>query len=99
MITEISTEKIDGILVTLIDARVPAGFPSPAMDYMEEQIDLQKVLVPHPQATFYFRVTGYSMIDACLTDKSILIVDRSLTAQSGHIVVAHVNGGFTVKYI
>lgn len=83
----------------LIEFRVPAGFPSPAMDYIEERIDLAKQLAPHPLSTFYCYSEGDSMIDACIPPNSILVVDKSLTARSGDIVVAYINGGYTVKYI
>lgn len=86
-------------LIPFIDGKVPAGFPSPAMDYMEERIDLVKILSPHPQSTFYVRSTGDSLLDAFIPPDSILIVDRSITPKSGDIVVVFINGGFTVKYI
>lgn len=87
------------ILLPLIDFKVPASFESPAIDYMEEPIDLVKKLAPHPHATFYCYCEGDSMIDACIPPKSILVTDKSLTAKSGDVVVAYLNGGFTVKYI
>ena len=85
--------------IPLIETPVPAGFPSPAMDYMEERIDLTAQLAPHPLSTFYVISEGDSMIDAHIPPKSILVVDKSLTAKSGEIVVVYINGGFTVKYI
>ena len=87
------------LLLPLIDYKIPAGFPSPAMDYMEERIDLTKQLAPHPLSTFYSYCEGDSMIDACIPPNSILVIDKSLTAKSGDIVVAFLNGGYTVKYI
>lgn len=89
----------DHHLIPVIGFRVPAGFPSPAMDYMEERIDLTKQLAPHPLSTFYCYCEGDSMIDACIPPNAILVVDKSLTAKSGDIVVAFLNGGYTVKYI
>ncbi len=85
--------------IPLINYRVPAGFPSPALDYMEERIDLAKVLAPHPLSTFYAHCEGDSMIDACIPPNAILVIDRSVTAKSGDVVVAFVDGGYTVKYI
>ncbi len=75
-----------------------AGFPSPAMDYMEERIDLNKVLVEHPLSTFVIECSGPSMINAFIPPKAKLVVDKSLTAQNGDIVVAVMNGDFTVKW-
>ena len=94
-------EIIEGnpIFVPLINFEIPAGFPSPAMDYMEERIDLTEQLAPRPLSTFYSKCDGDSMVDACIPSGSILVIDKSLTAKSGDIVVAYLNGGFTVKYI
>ena len=89
----------EATFVPLIGSKVSAGFPSPAMDYMEERIDLSQQLAPHPLSTFYSYSEGDSMIDACIPPGSILVVDKSLTANSGDIVVAYLNGGYTVKYI
>ena len=95
----ISREFVEPVLVPLYLATVPAGFPSPAIDYMEERIDLAKQLAPHPLATFYVRSTGDSMLDAFIPPGSLLIVDKSLTPKNNDIVVAYLDGGFTVKYI
>lgn len=85
------------IVLPLFLAQVPAGFPSPAIDYAKEDIDLAKELVKHPQATFLVRVTGDSMIGAGIHDKAILVVDRALKPKNNSIVVACVDGEFTVK--
>lgn len=85
--------------IPFFDFKIPAGFPSPALDHMEERIDLLKEIVKHPLATFYCRNEGDSMIDACIPPGSILVVDKSVTPRSGDIVVAYLNGGWTVKYI
>ena len=79
------------------DMRIPAGFPSPAMDYAEERIDMNDLLISHPLSTFLIRVKGESMKEAFIPDNALLVVDRSLKAASGSIVVAVVNGEFTVK--
>jgi DNA polymerase V len=76
---------------------VSAGFPSPADDYMEERLDLNKHLVKHPAATFFVRVEGVSMTGAGIFPKDILVVDRSLRAKHNDIIVAIVEGEFTVK--
>ncbi|MBU4683553.1 translesion error-prone DNA polymerase V autoproteolytic subunit [Cedecea davisae] len=77
--------------------RVPCGFPSPAQDYVEESLDLNKLVVKHPSATYFVRVSGDSMVGAGIGDGDLLVVDRSLTAEHGDIVVAAVAGEFTVK--
>lgn len=76
---------------------VQAGFPSPAEDYAERSLDLNELMVKHPAATFFVRVEGDSMRDANIFSGDILVVDRSLEPTSGHIVVAVLNGDFTVK--
>lgn len=74
-----------------------AGFPSPADDYLDESIDLSKILTPNLPATFFWRVNGHSMKDAGIFDGDMLIVDRSLKAQHGDVVVAVVNGEISLK--
>ena len=78
---------------------VPAGFPSPADDYMDGKLDLNEHLIKHPAATFFFRVTGDSMINAGIHSGDLLIVDRYEEARDGSIVVAVVDGELTVKRI
>ena len=78
---------------------VKAGFPSPAMDYMEERIDLTREIIKHPLATFIVECTGDSMMDAFIPPKAKLVVDRSLSPVNGNIVVAVLNGEFTVKFL
>ncbi|MEO6546571.1 MAG: translesion error-prone DNA polymerase V autoproteolytic subunit [Ferruginibacter sp.] len=80
-------------------AAVKAGFPSPAMDYLEERIDLTKELVQHPLSTFIVECSGDSMINAFIPPKAKLVVDKSLTAKNGDIVIAVMNGEFTVKWL
>ena len=87
------------ILIPFIDFKVPAGFPSPALDYMEERIDLTKELVKHPLSTYIMKAEGDSMINAFIPHHTKLLVDRSITPQNGDIVVAVVNDGFTVKFL
>lgn len=76
---------------------VSAGFPSPAEDYVEGSLDLNKHLIKHPAATFFVRVSGDSMINAGIYPNDILIVDRSLEAVNNKIVIAVLNGELTVK--
>jgi DNA polymerase V len=78
---------------------VSAGFPSPAADFMETNIDLNKELSENPLATFYIRVKGNSMIDAGINDKDVLVVDRSLEPQNNKIAICFIDGEFTVKRI
>lgn len=79
------------------DEGVRAGFPSPAQEYMESTIDLNRDLVHNPESTFYARVAGDSMVEAGLNPGDILVVDRSIEAMNGDIAVCVLNGEFTVK--
>ena len=76
---------------------VVAGFPSPAEQYLEPPLDLNDLLVKRPAATYFVRVEGDSMIGAGIHDGDLLVVDRSLTPASGDVVIAAVDGEFTVK--
>jgi len=77
--------------------RLPAGFPSPADDYIEGKLDLNRHLIKHPAATFFVRVSGDSMIEAGIHTGDILVVDRSLEAADGNVVMAALDGELTVK--
>ena len=83
--------------VQAVTARVAAGFASPAEDHQVERIDLMKQLVRHPQATFFVRVRGDSMQGAGILDGSVVLVDKAIRPQHGHIVVAVIDGDFTCK--
>lgn len=76
---------------------VSAGFVSPADDDIEDKLDLNELLIRHPSATFFLRVSGSSMINAGIHHDDILIVDRSLQAVHGNVVIASINGELTVK--
>ncbi|OGW67054.1 MAG: peptidase S24 [Nitrospirae bacterium RIFCSPLOWO2_02_FULL_62_14] len=78
-------------------ARVPAGFPSPADDYLEGKLDLNQHLIKHPAATYFVRVTGDSMIGAGIHSGDLLVVDRSLEPADNSVVIAIVDGELTVK--
>lgn len=78
---------------------VSAGFPSPAADFMEDTIDLNKELSKNPLATFFIKVSGSSMIDAGIDNNDVLVVDRSLEPKNNKIAVCFINGEFTVKRI
>jgi DNA polymerase V len=85
--------------IPFIPDGVSAGFPSPAADFMETNIDLNAALSENPLATFYIRVNGNSMIDAGINDKDVLVVDRSLEPQNNKIAICCIDGEFTVKRI
>ncbi len=78
---------------------IKAGFPSPADDYTHDSIDFNRDLIRNPDATFYGRVDGDSMIEAGICDGDIAVIDRSVEAQDGDVVVAFVNNEFTIKYL
>ena len=80
-------------------SRIKAGFPSPAEDYVDKKLDLNEHLIKHPASTFFVKVKGDSMVGAGINSGDILIVDRSLEPKDKRIVVAVVNGDFTVKRI
>lgn len=79
--------------------QIVAGFPSPAEDYLEATMDLNKTLIKHPAATFYGRVKGVSMIDAGVSEGDILIIDKSLRYKNNALAVCFINGEFTLKRI
>jgi DNA polymerase V len=88
---------IDEILLIHVDGAISAGFPSPADDYLETQIDLKRELIKNPDATFVVRVQGHSMSGDGIDDGDVLIVDRSLSPQNGVVAVCYLNNAFTVK--
>ena len=81
----------------LLGSRVEAGFPSPADDYVDRALDLNEELITRPAATFFLRAGGRSMQGAGIHDGDLLVVDRSITQRPGMVVIAVVNGEFTVK--
>lgn len=83
--------------IPLYASTVRAGFPSPADDFIETYLDLNEYLIKHPAATFFVRASGDSMINAGIHSGDILVVDRSIEATPGHIVIAALNGELTVK--
>lgn len=78
---------------------IRAGFPSPADDYQHNSLDFNHDLIRNPEATFYGRVVGDSMIEASICDGDIAVIDRSVEAQNGDVVVAFINEEFTIKYL
>ena len=87
------------LIATFMANRVCAGFPSPAEDLGAQRIDLTQVLIKHPQATYFLRARGQSMIEAGIFDGDILVVDRAIKPRHNHVVVAIVDGDLTVKYL
>ena len=85
------------LLIPLVEGTVSAGFPSPAEDYIELGIDLNKYLIKNPISTFFLRVSGNSMNNAGIYNNDLLIIDRSINPNPGHIVVALLDGEFTLK--
>ena len=92
---EITKKRI--YLPYISGATIQAGFPSPAAEYEEIDLDINDIVVSNTAATFFVRVKGDSMIDASVNDGDILVVDRSIEATHGKIVIAVVNSEFTVK--
>ena len=78
-------------------SKVPAGFPSPGEDFVEDKVDLNKLLIKKQAATYLVKVSGDSMIEAGIFPGDLLIVDRSLEALHGNIILAELNGEVTVK--
>jgi DNA polymerase V len=84
-------------MLNVLPCQVAAGFPSPAEDHAVQRVDLMAQLIKHPQATFLLRVRGESMKGAGIFDNDVVLVDRAITARSGHIVIAMVDGEFVCK--
>ena len=98
-LTFLKLEETNSIGQWMIEQGISAGFPSPADDFKETRISLDKELVKNKEATFYARVSGESMVGAGLDDGDLLIIDRSLDPKNGKIAVCFVDGEFTVKRI
>lgn len=92
-------ERRTALKLPLVGARIAAGFPSPADDFVDRRLDLNEHLIRHPTATFFVRVQGSSMIDAGIHDGDLLIVDRSLEPGDNRIIIAALNGELTVKRV
>jgi len=92
-----SFEAKTKLRLPLFSSSIQAGFPSPAEDHIEKTLDLNELLIRNPQATFFLRVSGSSMVNAGINDKDLLIVDRSIEPTHGKIVIAILDGELTVK--
>ena len=90
--------EVKALLLPMVQGKLSAGFPSPADDFAVKRLDLND-LITHPLATFFWKTSGRSMIEAGIDDGDILVVNRALTPVHRHIVVAQVDGDFTVKYL
>ena len=90
-------EESGSLELPLFSARVAAGFPSPAEDHLESRLDLNQHLIRNPSSTFFVRAAGESMMEAGIYDQDLLIVDRSIEKRNRRVVIATINGEFTVK--
>lgn len=91
------TPRIPPLGIPLIGRAAPAGFPSPADDYVEDHLSLDAQLIQNPAFTFFVRTRGESMVGAGIFDGDLLVVDKSLQAAPGHVVIAVVDGELAVK--
>lgn len=98
-LTIFSGEFDTGLSLPYAEGGIRAGFPSPAQDYMDRSLDFNKELISHPAATFYARVEGVSMIGAGIDEGDILVIDRALEPRHGDVVVAFIDGEFTMKFL
>lgn len=87
----------DPLLLPLFTERVSAGFPSPAQDYVEAELDLNEYCIRRRSSTYFVRATGNSMTDIGLHSGDLLVVDKAEQPQHGDIVIAEIDGEFTVK--
>lgn len=85
------------LALPFIESGIKAGFPSPALDFIDLTIDLNKILIKHKSSTFYGKVKGDSMIDAGFNNGDLLIIDKSLEPVDGKIAVCYLDGDFTIK--
>jgi len=93
----IACEARTRVTVPLVGASVAAGFPSPADDYLDRPLDFNELLIAHPAATFAVRVAGDSMIGLGIFPGDIAVVDRSVTASEGCVILGIIGGEFTIK--
>lgn len=92
-------QSLSAFSIPLFLERISAGFPSPAEDYIEKTLDLNELCIEHPAATFFVRVQGESMIDVGIFPDDVLVVDRSLQAGHGDIIIASLRSEMTVKQL
>jgi len=94
-----SADVSSSLALPYADKGIQAGFPSPAQDYINEAIDLNREIVRHPASTFYGRVEGDSMIEEGIETGDILVIDRSIEPADGDLTVCCIDGEFTLKRI
>lgn len=102
MKTQIEIHRIDtsnNVSIPYADEGIRAGFPSPAQDYMEQAIDLNKEIIKHPASTFFGRVAGNSMSGEGIEEGDILVIDKSLELMDNDLAVCFIDGEFTVKRV
>lgn len=102
MKNQIEIHRIDisnNVPIPYADEGIRAGFPSPAQDYMEQAIDLNKEIIKHPASTFYGRVVGNSMTGEGIEEGDILVIDKSLELMDNDLAVCFIDGEFTVKRV
>ena len=90
-------ESFENSGAVFVDTGISAGFPSPADDFKEQRLSLDRELIKNKEATFFARVSGQSMIGAGLNDNDLLVIDRSLEPENNKIAVCFLDGEFTVK--
>ena len=98
-LTFLKPEKGNNLGQWLVEQGISAGFPSPADDFKEVRISLDKELVKNQESTFYARVSGDSMLEAGIDDGDLLVIDKSLSPENGKIAVCFIDGDFTIKRI
>lgn len=96
-LTFFTPSEIDSLGAHFFDTGISAGFPSPAEDFKEQRLSLDKELIKNKEATFFARVSGQSMIGAGLDDNDLLVIDKSLEPANNKIAVCFLDGEFTVK--
>lgn len=87
------------VAIPLFTELVRCGFPSPAQDYVERRIDLNEYVIQHPSSTYFVRAAGDSMVDGGISDGDLLVVDSACQPAHGDIVIAAIDGEFTVKQL
>lgn len=92
-------EQCERMEIPLAESGVHAGFPSPAEDFLEGSLDLNKLVVKHPEATFFARVVGDSMKDEGIVEGDLLVVDKAVRPYNGCLAVSYVDGEFTLKRV
>ncbi len=95
----ISVNNSVELSIPFIENPISAGFPSPAQDFLETGIDLNKELISHPVSTFFGKVKGDSMKNAGIDDGDLIVIDKSLTPKEGDVAVCFIDGEFTLKFI